>query len=159
MALRLMMDMQSEAKVSCYLKKAFSLLETLIVLLITSGTILTGYGGFKGAQSANNEKIFFRRFEMSWKDTQRLTAYDGYKATVTFQKNLHEVIFLCYRNGHKISKHLELPEGLEPVYDRTINIGKNGTVTPINVMLESNGKIKYKLSAQMGWGVYEITEK
>lgn len=116
-------------------------------------------GVFKGAQSANNEKIFFRRFEMSWKDTQRLTAYDGYKATVTFQKNLHEVIFLCYRNGHKISKHLELPKGLEPVYDRTINIGKNGTVTPINVMLESNGKIKYKLSAQMGWGVYEITEK
>lgn len=46
MALRLMMDMQSEAKVSCYLKKAFSLLETMIVLLITSGTILMGYGGF-----------------------------------------------------------------------------------------------------------------
>ncbi|MCG9227457.1 hypothetical protein [Pediococcus pentosaceus] len=58
MALRLMMDMQSEAKVSCYLKKAFSLLETMIVLLITSGTILMGYGGFKGAQSANNKKYF-----------------------------------------------------------------------------------------------------
>lgn len=31
MALRLMMDMQSEVEVSCYLKKAFSLLETMIV--------------------------------------------------------------------------------------------------------------------------------
>lgn len=116
-------------------------------------------GVLKELRAPIMKKYFLEDFEMSWKDTQRLTAYDGYKATVTFQKNLHEVIFLCYRNGHKISKHLELPEGLEPVYDRTINIGKNGTVTPINVMLESNGKIKYKLSAQMGWGVYEITEK
>jgi type II secretory pathway pseudopilin PulG len=148
-----MMVMQSKTR------KAFSLLETIIVLVITSGTILMGYTGFKDAQSSNTEKIFFRRFEMNWKDMQRLTAYDGYKATVTFQKNTHEVIFLCYRYGKKISKHLEMPDGLGPVNDRTINIGKNETVTPINVMLESNGQIKYKLSAQMGWGVYEITRK
>jgi prepilin-type N-terminal cleavage/methylation domain-containing protein len=141
------------------LKSAFTLFEMLIVLLITSITIMIGYAGFKNAQSANNEKTFFKRFDMNWKDMQRLTAYDGYKATVTFYKKGHEVIFLCYKSGSKVAKYLEMPDDLEPVTDRTINIGKNGLVKPISVVLASHGKNKYKLSAQLGWGVYEITRK
>lgn len=47
-------------------KAGFTLLESIVVLLITCSTIGMGLVNFRGAHSEQQEKIFFKRFEMGW---------------------------------------------------------------------------------------------
>lgn len=137
-------------------KKGFTLFETMLVLMITSGLICLGYTNVKSLKSSNDEKIFLQRFEMNWKNMYRLTNYNGYRGSITFRRDAHEVIFLCQRYGKQWARHITFPESLSIANDKDFIIGKNGAVSPNKVVFRNNGKEKYEITAQMGWGVYEL---
>lgn len=138
-------------------KAGFTLLESIVVLLITCSTIGMGLVNFRGAHSEQQEKIFFKRFEMGWQEMERLAMYEGCQGSVIFIKDDHSVMFHWQHGRERHSKYLDLPPNLEPYTDRTIRIGRDGIVAPTTVILQENGQNKYRLAAQLGWGVYEIT--
>lgn len=143
-----------------HIKKGFTLLETSIVLLITSSILIVGYVNIRTSRDNINEKVFLKRFDMNWKNMYRLTTYDGYKGSIDFDENTQEIIFLCQRYRKKWVKHLKVPPSLY-TRDKVFNIGRNGVTAPGKVIIcdANQKKPKYDLTVQMGWGVYEIKRK
>ncbi|MFC3932320.1 competence type IV pilus minor pilin ComGD [Streptococcus dentapri] len=131
-----------------YKTKAFTLLESLLVLALTSFFLLTFTGSVKKIFTSIEEKLFFLSFEHFYQDTQKLSAARQKEMTLTI-------------SDHRISNNissLAIPTSIHP--SRSYNLdfspsGGNSSLEKLQFLTEDKS-VTYQL--YIGSGRYKKTE-
>ncbi|USS86786.1 hypothetical protein [Fructilactobacillus cliffordii] len=140
-------------------RQGFTLLESLIVLGLTTLTLVTLSVGVRWFNEANvTETAFWHDFANTWNRTLVLARQNQTPATVTFLPN-DQVIFRSYNHGNQFQKRVSLPSGLSPVRWYEVKITDQGYVKPQTLRWLSNAShTEIWQKFQLGWGSY-VNEK
>lgn len=131
--------------------KAFTLLESLLVLFITA--IIVAFFSPQMVRSRQRavENHFFQQVEGEWAKTTTRARQRGKPCRITIQNNQ-----MCFGQRTTIS----LPKTLKPTEFGAIQINDDGFVSPQTEVFQSqiDGRI-YRLKIQMGWGGFKLEEE
>ena len=139
-------------------KRAFTLVETMVVLVIFSSSLLIGLFNIKKSHSYQNEAYFFKQFDESWQYCKYLSNFKRCYTTIKFHKAENNISFDSNGRYFRWKKVLRLPADLKPFYDYSVIMDIDGYTKPQTIYFTQNNKNKYKLSVQLGWGIYELTK-
>ena len=128
--------------------KAFTLLESLVVLFITSLMLLLFTGGVESTYRTFSQDLFFLQFEAFYLDSQKLAAAGQTSLQFSIQQD-------AIKNGQA---SLSLPQGVDLEQPVSIHIdAKGGNSDLQKVVFTCRGKtITYQLN--MGNGKFKKKE-
>lgn len=129
--------------------KAFTLLESLLVLFIVSFLALALSGSVQSAFRSVQETVFFWEFEELYKDSQRLA--------VNSQQEIHlQLTDSQLSNGHQ---SVQVPASIDVLTEQAIVFDKKGGNSSLaKLSFEAGGKtVSYQL--YIGSGRYKKSEK
>lgn len=138
-------------------RTGFTLLETLLVLLITSfvvAVLIFGVNCFRNY--SNNENRFFSTLGEAWNATILMTKEKQLETNVYFYPH-DAVIFVSQGKDQKVVRRIKEPNSLSVVSYHDVKIGKDGYVKPqtIKWYSEKNKQMIYQ-KIQLGWGIYHL---
>ncbi|WP_282804065.1 type II secretion system protein [Secundilactobacillus kimchicus] len=134
-------------------RKGFTVLETLVAMVITSGLlILVSYSvtAFR-AHNPVAERAFWRALAADWKRSQYEARYRHHSTVVTILRG-GEIRFVC--DG--LVRTLEMPRTLTVTKTTVVSMKGDGYVQPRTIQFHSTSGWQYKMIIQMGWGVYRL---
>ena len=139
--------------------RAFTLIETSLVLLIVSVTLLLGVFPVKKTMAKNQEKMFYQSFRNDVTYITSVAIKANRPSWITFKPSkTQQAIFTC---GH-IEKRLPLPKTvvLDENYTVDCYVSNKGSVPPITIRYHSLlTHHNYRLVFQLGFGAqYRIYE-
>lgn len=129
--------MQNKIQVKQLRIKAFTMLESLLVLGIVSLLALGLSGSVQSTFAAVEEQIFFMEFEELYRDTQKKSLASQQRTTVSFNKQI-------VTNGSQkltIPKGIQAPSGQTIVFDRS---GGNSSLAKVEFQTRKE-TIRYQL--------------
>ncbi|MGT2743553.1 competence type IV pilus minor pilin ComGD [Streptococcus plurextorum] len=125
--------------------RAFTLLESLLTLLIVSFLVLNLSGQVTTVFEKVQEQLFFLSFEHLYRDSQRLSATQ--RKPIRLQLSAKQI-----SNGYT---HLTIPEGIQLMEEKTLDFdskGGNSSLSKIRFVTDHQ-KVTYQL--YMGSGNYQ----
>lgn len=129
--------MQNKIQVKQLRIKAFTMLESLLVLGIVSLLALGLSGSVQSTFAAVEEQIFFMEFEELYRDTQKKSLASQQRTTVSFNKQI-------VTNGSQkltVPKGIQAPSGQTIVFDRS---GGNSSLAKVEFQTRKE-TIRYQL--------------
>lgn len=129
--------MQNRTQVKQLRIKAFTMLESLLVLGIVSLLALGLSGSVRSTFAAVEEQIFFMEFEELYRDTQKKSLASQQRTTVSFNKQI-------VTNGSQkltVPKGIRAPSGQTIVFDRS---GGNSSLAKVEFQTRKE-TIRYQL--------------
>lgn len=130
---------------------AFTLLESLLVLLITAMIVTALSPQMIKSRQRAVENEFFQRVETEWSKTTTRARENGESCRITIQNR--RMYF-----GERSS--IALPKTLTPTYFGSVYIHDDGFVSPQTEIFQSNIDQRiYRLKIQMGWGGFRIEQE
>lgn len=139
---------RSIRKIGRFQTRAFTLVESLLVLAITSFLLLAFTGGVQEVFAGVQEKLFFLSFEHLYQDSQKLS--NAQQKTLTLNISEGQVT-----NGQE---SLTIPDTVRPSQPYTIEFspeGGNSSLEKLTFTTEK-GSVSYQL--YIGSGRYKKTE-
>lgn len=140
-------------------RPAFTLLETVIGLVIVCSTIMISVYNLKDYQAHIEERQAIEWFKNSFKSTFNYCYLNHKTANVYLMQNQNRIKFDIQKDNQNKShnKELKLPRGLKIDNQKKYIIGVNGQGGPAVITFHSTLTNKiYSYTVQMGWG--EISE-
>ncbi|EKK20934.1 hypothetical protein B808_1248 [Fructilactobacillus florum 8D] len=136
-------------------RKGFTLLESLVVISITSLILLTLLWGTRVFnRQINSEPRFWQSFAVAWNQTLVTAKIQQTPAWVTLAPH-QAVCFETYLHQRLIKHEVRVPTGLSVTSWHEIKISKNGTVSPQTITWRSEASRRWILQKiQLGWGCY-----
>ncbi|AEV95040.1 competence type IV pilus minor pilin ComGD [Pediococcus claussenii] len=138
------------------IKKAFTLIESVTVLMIVSMILLIGLSGFKKYSVQYKEEFFWKQFEAEWDKAKQEAIYSHKHTDIHFDKENKRVFFTTGTYFNHYTYVIKLPNNLNFRLSRVTTLEANGHLPPQTINFFENNKIKYKLKFQLGWGVYQL---
>ncbi|MGT2926584.1 competence type IV pilus minor pilin ComGD [Streptococcus cuniculipharyngis] len=135
-------------KVVKYQIRAFSLLESLWVLLIVSFLIISFSGSVRTTFDRVEEGIFFLSFEQLYRQTQRLSISRQEEMVLSITE-------------HKISNQeetLPIPAGIRPEKDYLIRISRSGGNSSLSRVVFKTAQKSVRYQLYIGSGKYKKSE-
>lgn len=134
-------------------KAGFTLTETMIGLFVTSCILLTTVlmiGIIKNNEIS--EKYFFRSIDKKWSATQTYCQLKNNRGKIILSPSQG----IIFKNGND-QKRIKLPSNLKLAKYHEINITETGYTNPQTInWYDSNGRVKYRQTVQLGWSGYKI---
>ncbi|WP_062903778.1 competence type IV pilus minor pilin ComGD [Pediococcus damnosus] len=138
-------------------KHGFTLIESLVVLTIVSLLFSTGNMAFKRVIEQQHEKEFWATFDREWKRYEQFANLEGVVTYISFDKAGNKVSFRPLKTFDKENYEVQLPKTLSLFSNQEIKIGSDGYVKPQTIAFNSKiNKCTYRMTVQLGWGVYHI---
>lgn len=143
---------------------SFTLIEQLLVLLITASIIFLGAVQFQSVKATFVENHFIQAFEARYLYTQKMALIMGANTEIHYKK-INQEIRCIVRSNHVIKERfiLHIPKTIqiksapnELIFSG--GTGRSGTLRTYLFQLNSNNK-EVKYVVQMGDGKYVKTEK
>ncbi|MEJ6400435.1 competence type IV pilus minor pilin ComGD [Nicoliella lavandulae] len=136
-------------------KGGFTVLESLIVLVITSLVIGLGMISINRATVARvQERIFWQSLKRQWQFNERYAVENKTTVNVTFLK--HQVQFQ-YPEQPERNYEFNYPKSVAKSSERDlITIKSNGYISPKTIYWTVNNGQIIKQTFQLGWGIYRI---
>lgn len=131
--------------------RAFTLLESLLVLFITAILIAFFTPQMVKSRQRAVENEFFQRVEVEWGKTTTRARQRQESCEITIHNNQ-----LCFGNRTAIS----LPQTLKPTCFGAVKVNEDGFISPQTEVFKSriDGRI-YRMKIQMGWGGFKLEEE
>ncbi|WP_367341919.1 prepilin-type N-terminal cleavage/methylation domain-containing protein [Limosilactobacillus sp.] len=131
--------------------KAFTLVESLIVLFITAIIIAFFSPQMTKSRQRAIENEFFQRVETEWSKATTRARETGEPCRITIQNQR-----MCFGKRESIA----LPKTLKPTCFGAIQIGEDGFVSPQTEEFTSEIDDRiYRLKIQMGWGGFKLEQE
>ena len=138
------------------LKTGFTLVETMVVLLISALILGLSLWMVNGLNLDHlRDAFFWRRFQSQFDLCENTARRHHSPTTVVFRPH-NQVTFI---NDRLRSPNLELPRTLSPAKTYTVMIRANGHVNPQSLIWLVNGRPRLIQKFQLGWGMYNLVAK
>lgn len=139
-------------------RSGFTLIETLLVLIITAMILSLGFFASRFDQlSVLKHRQFWAEFQSNFILAES-EAQGVDHIQIAIVSNDHLVKFI--RLGkHKQTKILKIPHGLNPYRNSTITIAQGGYIKPTTfTWYDHSLHEQIEQTFQLGWGVYRLRE-
>ncbi|GAB5052738.1 competence type IV pilus minor pilin ComGD [Pediococcus ethanolidurans] len=141
-------------------KSGFTLIETLVVLSIIAFIFTFGHLTFKTVIEQQEEKQFWAKFDDDWKRYEQFANSEGVVTYITFDKSKRKIRFNPLKTFNKENSEISLPKTLSLFSNQEVKIGSDGYVKPQTIAFQSEvNKCTYRLTIQLGWGVYHVNRE
>ncbi|WP_412990048.1 competence type IV pilus minor pilin ComGD [Pediococcus siamensis] len=142
------------------LKSGFTLLESLIVLAMVGLLLTSGNLVLKNALSYQREKEFWENFDTEWKKYEQFANFENTVTYISFNKTQEKISFNPLKASNKANYVLKLPPTLHLLSSQEVKIGNNGYVKPQSIGFHSDrDQHTYRITIQLGWGVYHVKKE
>lgn len=141
-------------------KQAFTLLEVLIVLILTALIVSFSFPNLTRSRQVIAEHEFWDDFRQAWQAAQVRSKTKHVETTVTFDPESYRIEF-CWREQQQlVSDRLDVPETLLVKKFDSFKMHENGYTKPRTEEFQSsiNGRV-YLMRIQLAWGGYRIEAK
>ena len=128
--------------------RAFTLLESLLTLAVTSTLLLLLSGSVKSSFESVEQQLFFTEFEHFYTESQKLSL----ASQTPVQLNINRS---GISNGYQ---HLSLPAGVRVSEDKIIRFDKAGGNSSLAKIVFETKKNKISYQLYMGNGKFKKTE-
>ncbi|MGT2930009.1 competence type IV pilus minor pilin ComGD [Streptococcus dentasini] len=135
-------------KIATYRIKAFTLLESLLVLFITSFLLLSFTGGVQHIFTDVQEKLFFLSFEHLYQDTQKLSNAQQKEMTLSISDGK-------VTNG---VSSLAIPASVDPNQNYSLEFSPTGGNSSLEKLSFSTSEETVTYQLYIGSGRYKKTE-
>lgn len=135
------------------------MLETLIVLVLTTLIITFSFPNLTRSQQVVAEHEFWNDFRQAWQAAQVRSKTKQIETMVTFDSESYQIEFCWYDQGKKRDR-LSVPETLLVKKFDDFRMHENGYTKPRTQEFQSsiNGQT-YLMRIQLAWGGYRIETK
>ncbi|MDF4006733.1 prepilin-type N-terminal cleavage/methylation domain-containing protein [Limosilactobacillus fermentum] len=141
-------------------RRAFTMVEVVIVLAISALVIVTTTIPYQKRNAELSEEQFWRDVKQRWQEAQTRARVEG-KATFIYltSRSKREIRFEYHTDsGKKVTEEVLLPKQLHVASNEDmVKIYKNGYVSPRTWSFVSKATMtNYDMKIQMGWGGYYV---
>ncbi|MHA8137964.1 competence type IV pilus minor pilin ComGD [Lactobacillaceae bacterium Scapto_B20] len=137
-------------------KTAFTLLESLIVLMITVIIFSLGMVGFNSRSTNHLQlKMFWQAFQRQWKHAEQYAvAYQSNVRVIFLERHLQFIYDEPLQN-----QRINYPSGLQNANQHdSLLIKAGGHISPKTIYWRWDDSKTIKQTFQLGWGIYRIKE-
>lgn len=134
--------------------RGFTLIETLLVLLVTLIFISLPIFYFNSWQSYCEKALFYSQFEHFYQRAQQGAIIERRQSDINCDKREGRICFSYYQHGQKQSKILKLPKTITMLNEPKLHLvgGTGGNAGQLNnfCFREERTKVEVTYSCQMG---------
>lgn len=139
--------------------KAFTLIESLVVLAIITMLFLLIVPTANRSKQASAERQFWSDWRVQWQAAQTRAKVANQSTSVVYQPDSHRFEF-SWLASHRQTESVVVPSTLVVDFFPRIQILANGYVRPQTIRLHSTlTKQQYQIRVQLGWGGYHVVKK
>lgn len=139
--------------------KAFTLLESLVVLAIITMLFLLILPPANRSKQASAEWQFWSDLRVQWQAAQARAKVAHRSTTVVYEPDSHRFEFF-WLTSHRQTESVAVPSTLVVDSYPRIQILTNGYVRPQTIRLHSTlTNQQYQIRVQLGWGGYHVVKK
>lgn len=141
-------------------KEAFTMLETIIVLILTVIIITFSFPNLMRSRQVAAEHEFWNNFRQSWQAAQVRSKTKHTETMVTFDPVNYQIEFDWREQRKLVKDKLDIPETILVKKFADFKMHENGYTKPRTQEFQSsiNGRT-YLMRIQLAWGGYRIEEK
>ena len=141
-------------------KEAFTMLETIIVLILSVVIITFSFPNLMRSRQVVAEHEFWNDFRQSWQAAQVRSKTKHIETMVTFDPVSYQIEF-DWRDQQKLVKgKLDIPETILVRKFDDFKMHENGYTKPRTQYFQSSiNWRRYLMRIQLAWGGYRIEEK
>lgn len=141
-------------------KDAFTMLEAIIILILTAIIITFSFPNLTRSRQVVVEHEFWNDFRQSWQAAQVRSKTKHIETMVTFDPVSYQIEFDWREQRKLVKDKLDIPETILVRKFDDFKIHENGYTKPRTQEFQSsiNGR-KYLMRIQLAWGGYRIEEK
>ena len=141
-------------------KRAFTLLETIIVLSLTVIIITFSFPAITRSQQVAAERKFWNSFCQEWQAAQVRSKVNHTATTVSFDHIDYQIKFAWIDGNQSEKKRIDIPETLLVREFTNFKMHENGYTKPMTQKFQSSINHKtYLMRIQLAWGGYHIETK